>query len=158
MANRWPGPKYELRVEFNAPLDFVYRWCTDYTPDDAKAEGEDFERRILHRAPSQVTYEDLSDLKEGWAWSRHVVRLTPPDHWHSESVGSHRSYSLDYRLTSLPGNRTQLTMRARRRPTGIGMKNPSKSTWERDVKGSWKHFAVALERDYKKVRSKRSRS
>ena len=32
----WPPPEYRMRTTINAPLDFVYRWCTDYRSDDAR--------------------------------------------------------------------------------------------------------------------------
>jgi hypothetical protein len=158
MPKRWPGPNYEVRATFRAPLDFVYRWCTDYTPKDARYERDEYARRILHRSPRKVTYEDLYSTKQGWVWSRHVVRLLPPNRWHSDSVGSHRAISLDYRLSRLPGNRTQLTLKARRRPYGIGVKNPPKSQWERYIAKSWRNFGQALEREYKRVGANRARS
>ena len=151
MSARWPAPTYEVRCEFDAPLEFVFRWCTDYTPQDAMYESEEYERRILRHSRREVVYEDLEDTSEGWVWSRHVVRLSPPSRWHSESVGSHRSISLDYRLLPLPGGRTRMVLGARRRPTSIGGKNPSKSQWERSVSRSWASFRRALERDYRKT-------
>jgi len=154
IPKRWPGPRYEVRAKFRAPLGFVYRWCTDYTPADGRFEGEEYSRRILRRTVREVVYEDLADTKEGWFWTRHVVRLLPPNRWHSDSVGSHRAYSLDYKLTKLPGDRTQLTLTARRSPYGIGGKNPPKSQWQRSVAKSWRAFGRALERDYRKARSK----
>jgi hypothetical protein len=158
MPQLWPGPSYEVRATFRAPLGFVYRWCTDYTPKDARYERDEYDRRILHRSPREVIYEDLYSTKQGWVWSRHVVRLFPPNRWHSDSVGSHRAASLDYRLSRLPGNRTQLTLKAHRRPYGIGAKNPPKSQWERYVAKSWKNFGQALEQEYKRVGSKRARN
>lgn len=155
MPRKWPGPRYEVRATFGAPLEFVYHWCTDYTPQDARLEGERYQRRILRRASREVVYEDLEDTPQGWFWSRHLVRLFPPNRWHSDSVGSHRAISLDYRLTELPGNRTQLILKARRRPYGLGGKNPPKSKWERSVAKSWKKFGRILERDYQKTRSRR---
>ncbi|MGC2034502.1 MAG: hypothetical protein WA761_03530 [Thermoplasmata archaeon] len=155
MPKRWPGPRYEVRAKFHAPLDFVYRWCTDYTPDDGLFEEESYQRRILRRTPREVIYEDLEDTKGGWFWSRHVVRLLPPDRWHSDSVGSHRAYSLDYTLTKIPGDWTQLILTARRRPYGVGGKNPPRAQWEGSVARSWKAFGRALERDYRRTRSKR---
>jgi len=152
MTPRWPAPTYEVRCEFDAPLEFVYRWCTDYTPEDARYESEEYERRILRRSRGEVVYEDLEETARGWVWSRHVVRLMPPSRWHSDSVGSHRSASLDYRLSRLPGGRTRLVLKVRRRPTPIGGKNPSKSQWERYVSLSWARFRRALERDYRKTR------
>ncbi|MGA8663511.1 MAG: hypothetical protein WB809_00350 [Thermoplasmata archaeon] len=156
MPKSWPNPKYEVRVTFDAPVEFVYRWCTDYTPQDARYEKDEYQRRILRRSPREVVYEDLSESKDGWFWSRHVVRLSPPNHWHSDTVGSHREYSLDYRLARLPGNRTRLTLKARRRPYGIGGKNPAKGPWEVSVAKSWRNFRRVLERDYQKARPKTS--
>jgi hypothetical protein len=152
MPEKWPGPTYEAHAEFRAPMDFVFRWCTDYTPEDSKLEKEAYQRRILRRSPREVVYEDLDDTPDGWFWAHHVVRLHPPDRWHSDSVGSHRLYSLDYRLTPLSGNRTRLTLRARRRRYGVGGKNPSVRTWKRHTETLWKNFARELERDYRKAR------
>jgi len=157
MPERWPGPSYKVRAVFQAPLDFVYRWCTDYTPQDARYEGEAYTRRILKSSPREVVYEDLESTKQGWFWTHHEVRLMPPNRWHSDSVGSHRAYSLDYHLTRLPGDRTQLTLTARRRPYGIGGKNPPKSQWEPSVALAWKHFGRSLERDYRKIAARRGK-
>ncbi|MFY9717782.1 MAG: hypothetical protein WAK40_07630 [Thermoplasmata archaeon] len=156
MPKRWPGPRYEARVKFRAPVNFVYRWCTDYTPGDARLEGETYQRRILRRTAREVLYEDLEDSKDGWFWSRHQVRLLPPNRWHSDSIGSHRAYSLDYQLTELPGDQTQLTLVARRSPYGIGGKNPPKSQWVSSVEKSWNEFGRFIERDYLKARTKRA--
>jgi hypothetical protein len=158
MQSKWPSPSYEVHATFDAPLAFVYRWCTDYTPQDARLEGDDYERRILRRTSREVVYEDLVEGEDGWFWSHHVVRLSPPNHWHSDTVGSHRAYALDYWLKKLPGNRTELVLRARRRPYGVGGKNPPKAKWERSVAASWKKFGRELERDHKKAHAKRGRS
>jgi hypothetical protein len=83
--------------------------------------------------------------------------LLPPDRWHSESIGSHREYSLDYQLKELPGDRTQLTLRARRRPYGVGRKNPSRAAWGADVQKAWLEFGRVLEQDCKKSKSQRAR-
>jgi hypothetical protein len=146
-----------VRATFRAPVDFVYEWCTDYTPQDSRYEGDAYQRKILRRSAREVVYEDLSDGPEGWFWSRHVVRLQPPNRWHSDSVGSHRAYSLDYTLSKLPGDRTQLTLEAYRRPYGVGGKNPPKSTWEASVAKSWRSFGKVLERDFARTTSKRRR-
>jgi len=158
MARGWPGPSYEVRAEFRAPLEFVYRWCTDYTPDDARYEAEAYRRRILHRSARTVVYEDLDETRQGWSWSRHVVRLQPPDRWHSDSVGSHREIALDYRLFRLPGGRTRLILTGRRRPCGVGGKKPSKADWERSVSLAGRRFGRALERDFRTSQARRSRT
>lgn len=157
MARGWPGPRYQVRAEFHAPVEFVYRWCTDYTPQDARYEGESYRRRILRRTPREVVYEDLEETEAGWVWARHVVALRPPFRWHSESVGSHREISLDYRLSRGPKGTTRLLLKARRRPTAIGGKNPPKARWERAVRETWARFGKRLERDFRRAKTKRKR-
>ncbi len=152
MARSWPRPIYEVRAEFRAPLEFVFRWCTDFTAEDSKYEAETYRRRIVQRSKRTVVYEDLVDSKQGWLWARHVVHLMPPNRWHSDSVGSHRDLRLDYRLSPLPGNRTELVLTARRRPAGLGRKNPAKAKWEREVSESWVKLGKSLEREYRKAR------
>lgn len=140
---------YEIRAEFRAPLGFVFDWCTDYTPGDAPLEKEDYTRKVVSRRARQVVYEDLYDTPKGWMWSRHTVTLQPPDRWHSESLGSHREWSLDYQLRSLPDGRTELMLRGERRPTSLGPKNPPKARLEKELQTGWAHFGKALERDYR---------
>ena len=138
MPKSWPNPKYEVRVTFDAPVEFVYRWCTDYTPQDARYEKDEYQRRILRRSPREVVYEDLSESKDGWFWSRHVVRLSPPNHWHSDTVGSHREYSLDYRLARLPGNRYSVDLEG----APSALRNRRKESRERPV-GSFRREELA---------------
>jgi hypothetical protein len=147
---------YVVRVTFRAPMAFVLRWCTDYSPEDSGLEGEQFRRRILERTRQHVVYEDLDDSPGGWMWSRWNITIHPPDRWHGTAVGNYRSWDVDYRLNSLPGDRTQLTLRGRRSPLLLGMKNPPKTELERELTRSWEKFGRALEADYRKGRPKRS--
>jgi hypothetical protein len=140
---------YEFRQRFGAPIDFVYRWCTDYSPDDPGLEKEPYTRRVLRRGPRLVVYEDLYDTDHGWMWSRQVVTLQPPDRWHAEATGNYRTWTLDYELRTLRDGATELRFRGRRRSTLLGGQNPPKARLERELRASWANFAKALERDYR---------
>jgi hypothetical protein len=149
--------RFHVTAEFRAPLDFVYRWCTDYRPDDARREKDHYERRILERSKTRVVYEDLGDhASGGWWWSRFSVDLRPPSRWHAESVGGYRTLSLDYALTALDAERTRLDLDWRRWPTTVGPARLSKRTVEKGTTQAWKNFAAALEKDYRSARRKRS--
>ncbi len=143
---------YVVRTKFNAPVPFVLRWCTDYSPTDAKLERSRFRRRILKRSPGRVVFEDLDHTPEGWVWSRWTVTIHPPDRWHGEAVGNYRGWHVDYRLTSLPRDRTLLTLRGRRTPMVLGTENPSKRSLERGLAHDWENFRRALEADYARSR------
>ena len=87
--------KYQIRVEFRAPLDFAFAWCTDFSPEDSRLEGERYQRKVIERTLRRVVFEDLEETGTGWVWSRDVVDLRPPDRWHPSLQtrrGSHRAY------------------------------------------------------------------
>src|SRR5437870_11934124 len=100
-GSAWPGPEYRVRVSFRAPIDFVFAWCTDYTPGDAALEKEAYERKIIERTSRSVVFEDLEEYKAGWDWSTAVVSLRPPNRWHMDGMGNNRVVVDDYVLLGL---------------------------------------------------------
>jgi len=155
-SRTWKGPEYHVTVSFRAPLDFVFAWCTDYTPEDAKLENESYERKIIERTPRQVIFEDLEESKDGWNWGRDVVSLHPPNRWHMEGVGNKRDVVADYQLSHLLDDRTRLDLRWKREPKVAETKPLTKAQREASGKRAWESFAKALERDYNRVRGSRN--
>jgi len=149
---KWVGPEYAIRVSFQVPLDFAFAWCTDYTPEDAKLEGDSYERKIVERTPRRVVLEDLYDTKAGWIWSREVVTLQPPNRWHMDGVGNRRDVTADYVLSPLPDGRTRFDLRWSRHPKVPDAKKLTKAEREASAMRGWKRFAVAMERDYRHSR------
>ena len=156
-GGRWVGPEYRIQIAFDVPLDFAFRWCTDYSPDDGKLEGESYQRKIVERTPRRVVFEDLEDSKDGWIWSRDVVTLRPPDRWHMDGVGNQRDVMVDYTLTRLPDGRTQLELRWRRRPFFPAGRQQTKAQRQANALEAWKRFRTAMERDYRRTRRRRAR-
>jgi hypothetical protein len=148
---------YAVRATFRAPLDFVFQWCTDYSPRDPVLHHGDYERKIVERRPHRVVFEDLYPLVHGWSWSRGTSRLQPPDRWHAEERGNHRDWSIDYRLYALSPDRTELRLRGRRTPTAIGPPNPPKAALEAEISGMWRQFGRALEAEYRRRKGGRRR-
>lgn len=146
-----------VRATFRAPVPYVFRWCTDYTPGDGPLEGEKFQRKILARSRTHVVYEDLELTTGGWFWSRWNVSIHPPDRWRADATGNYRDWTVDYRLRSLPGDRTELTLQGRRTPSMLGTRNPSKVEVEKNLRQTWDRFRQSLESDYRKLRSTRAR-
>ncbi len=147
---RWPPPQYRIHVEFRAPRAFVYRWCTDYQPDDGTFAGETYDRRILERSKHKVVYEDLWWEPDGWRWRRTLVILDPPHGWRAYSIGNVRTARIGYRLAELDRNRTRLTLTMRRRPGLRHRRQPLKAVLERELLRMWRGFGRALEADYRR--------
>ncbi len=143
------GDEARVQVEFDVPLGYAFAWCTDYTPQDAALEGESYTRKVIERSERRVVFEDLEEGESGWIWARNVVTLRPPNRWHAEGVGSHRSMTADYVLTKLPDGRTRFELRWWRSPTSLGKKIP-RAQREKETTKAWKKFAKAMKGDYEK--------
>jgi hypothetical protein len=128
----------------------VFSWCTDYSPGDAKLEGEHYQRKVLERSSRRVILEDIEESPGGWYWARLNIQLQPPDRWHLEGKGSHSQVIGDYQLTKRPDGQTQLDLWWRRRPGVLKFVHRPKAKAERDSTKGWRRFARALERDYHK--------
>lgn len=151
----WPRTRYHISTVLRVPLSFAFRWCTDFRSDDARREGESYERRVLERGPRRVVYEDLETTPAGgWWWTRHVVTLRPPNRWHSESVGNYRDVSLDYVLTPLGPKRTRFEMFWKRRASPLAGRPPSRRSTETSTLAAWRQFAKSMEADYRRARKR----
>jgi hypothetical protein len=149
------GPEYRIRVSFRVPLDFAFAWCTDFTPEDAKLEGESYQRKVVQRTSRRVVLEDLEETKRGWLWSREVVTLHPPKRWSMEGYGSRaEDVTAEYVLSTLRDGRTQLELRWRRWPRPSAPKI-TKAKREAGALRAWKRFGAAMERDYKRGQRRR---
>jgi hypothetical protein len=152
-----PVAIYEIGRTFRAPLDFAFKWCTDFTPFDRNLQGEKGARQIIRKSKRGAVYEDLTPTPRGWMWSRYTVTFRPPNRWHAIAVGNYRTWKIDYSLREMPNGRTEFRLRGKRRATPLGVKNPPKDVLERELHGMWRTLGNALERDYRLLRSNKSR-
>jgi hypothetical protein len=148
---------YQIKRTFHAPMDFAFKWCTDYTDADRKLQGEKGSRQILKKTSRGAVYEDLTPTADGWMWSRQTVTFHPPNEWRAIANGNYRTWKLVYSLRELPNGQTEFTMRGKRRSTPLGVKNPPKAVLEKELHTMWRNLGRALERDYHLERSKKSR-
>jgi hypothetical protein len=88
----------------NAPLPFVYSWCTDFREDDNKITGAKSRISILQRSRTRfiISVKYKNDGKTMSAAK--IVSLMPPNAWHLDWIGDDDNETGDYRLTGL-GNR-----------------------------------------------------
>ena len=139
--------KYKLSETFDAPMEYVFAWCTDFREDDNKMIGSKTERKILEKTPERVIwrvrYKDGKEYAEGVR----VVWLDPPKSWHFDTCGDGREVG-EYKLTPLSKSKTRLDMK-------FVVTYPSKDEvedkdeWEEDGVKHWKIYKKALEADFK---------
>lgn len=155
MSPQGPVEVYEIRRTFNVPLDFAYRWCTDFTNEDGQLSKEGNFRQLLKRTSRTVVYEDLYPTPNGWMWSRQTVTLRPPNRWTAVAEGNYRRWDLVYTLRSLEDGRTEFTFHGKRRPQHMSRRNPSHRQLEGELHRMWKNFGSAMEKDYRASTARR---
>ncbi len=151
MPRRTKTQTYHLSKIIEAPLPFVYAWCTDFREDDGKLTGSTGKRKILEKTRSRVisTQSYVQNGKETGDVS--VVTLMPPRAWRLDTAGNIRDQETgDYKLTTLGKNKTRLDMVFQVKYGG-GARVPSRKSWEDDSHWFWDKLIVALMKDYSKT-------
>ena len=139
---------YRTSVTLNAPLNFVYDWCTDFQSDDLQLIGSKNSRNIHEKSKKRViwTVEGMK-LPLGTEPVR-VVWLRPPDAWHLETCGDGFETG-EYKLTAMGNKKTRLDMtftETNRSRAAL----QSREDYIGETIEHWKHYGKQLEMDYQK--------
>jgi hypothetical protein len=131
----------------NAPLRYVFNWCTDFREDDPALTNSNGTRKILEKTKKRVVYAQLDPQEDGTQKiGVDYVTLKPPNSWHLEYFGEDDNELGEYKLTSLGKSKTKLTMIFKE-----SWKLEKVPTIEEQVAStsrSWDQFVAALEQDY----------
>ncbi len=144
---------YHVTKTFNAPLGFVYRWCTDYRSDDPSMLGSKKRRDIIERSKKHVVWRNVTKGKTKGYDGVRVVWLKPPNAWHLDTCGDGREVG-DYKLTRLGKAKTRLDMKFSE--TYYSARDvESRKSWMADATSHWNAYGRYLEMDYRRyLRSK----
>ncbi len=142
---------YRVSKTFNAPIHYVYDWCTDFRDDDSELADGKWRRHVIDQTKKRAVYVShyQSDGRE-YEGVR-VVTLKSPNAWHLDGMAEDENEVGDYRLTSVGKNRTKLEMVFK--VTYKQGEPESKESWEGDTSQMWDRFKASLERDYTAGRS-----
>lgn len=139
---------YRISRVINAPLRFVYDWCTDYREDDYKIIGSKSRRTFLEKTPRRVIYAIRYPSNSGFGLAVNIVTLHPPRGWHLDSFGQEDNEYGEYRLRKLGSNRTRLDMTFKEEWKIVSI--PPKAEYLKDINRIWEKYSAALEKDYKR--------
>lgn len=132
----------------DAPLRYVYTWCTDFRPDDRKFEKSKPRHRVVIVAPRRLVRIKVAGRGvENPRMAVELVRLSPPNAWHKDTIGETDLDAIDYRLTSLGPKKTRVSLVIVERwlvPTF-----PKKSDWLRRSSEYWDELVRAIEERYR---------
>ena len=140
-----------LDIEVNAPLRFVFDWCTDFTEDDPKLIGSTRQRHILERSGRKVIFAQTWTNGEGkMLVTANIVTLKPPNSWHLEMFGTERNETGVYKLKRLGKEKTliQLVFKNKWRNPQTAESVDSQIKRIREI---WSKYSAALESDYRSM-------
>jgi len=131
----------------NAPIRYVFNWCTDLAEDDPQLTGSKSRRIILEKTKKRAVYASLYTGSDGnEKIGVNLVTLKAPISWHLEFFGEEDDEIGDYKLSSLGKNKTKLTMVFKEK-----WKTEKIPTIEEQVESTdkvWGQYVEALEKDY----------
>ena len=138
---------YKISQKFDAPMECVFAWCTDFREDDNNYIGSKTVRKILEKTPERVVWRVRYKEGKGYEEGVRIVWLSPPKSWRLDTCGDSRERG-DYRLTPLGKSKTRLDMKF---VVTYDSKNEAedKDEWEEDGIKHWKIYRKALEADFK---------
>ena len=146
-----PQTIYRVSQTFEAPLAYVYDWCTDFTDEDPKIIGASYTRHVIEKTKKRAVliqrYRVAGVEKEGVR----IVTLSPPDSWHLESINEEVDRVGDYFLSSLGRERTKLEIVIKARYKTIEPEPAPKL--KKNLDEEWKKYKEALEKDYASSRT-----
>lgn len=137
---------YRVTKTINAPLKFVYDWCTDYREDDNQITGSKTRFKILQKTNRRVIYLRTSGRDGRTMIGVKMVTLRPPRGWYLDQVGEDEDAIGFYKLTRVGPEKTRLDMTFNEK-----YKISNAPTKEQDIKHTdqmWDKYVTALEKDY----------
>jgi hypothetical protein len=138
---------FRISKTVNAPLGYVYRWCTDLVYDPVETSGEP-ERRLLRKTKRTVIFVELYEGSDGrQRVGTDILDLRPPSAWHLEYFGEDNDEIGDYRLKKLGSKKTEILMRFRNhwKIDRLSLTTEEKRRIESDF---WEKRLARLESDY----------
>ena len=79
-----------------------------------------------------------------------LVRLSPPNAWHKDTIGEEELDAIDYKLTALSPNKTRVSLVMVER--WMVPKFPEKAAWLRSANKYWDELVLAIEERYRSGR------
>jgi hypothetical protein len=137
---------YQVSKVINAPLKFVYDWCTDFREDDNQITGSRTQRKILQMTKRRVIYISTYEREGRMMSGVNIVTLRPPTAWNLDYVGEGEDETGRYKLTRLGPRKTRLNMIFTEKYKVSDA--PTKEEDKRVTDQTWDKYVAALEKDY----------
>ena len=136
---------FSVSKTVDAPLPFVYAWCTDFAAVQEKVPAAT--RRVVQSNRDRVVYIELYSGRGGQQRvGVDIITLDPPTSWRMEYLGEDNDEIGEYRLKAMGKGRTRIRMRFRNRWKGdLSLSTEEKRRIESET---WDKYIAVLEKDF----------
>jgi hypothetical protein len=148
-----------FRKVIDAPLEFVFRWCTDYRDDDDRITDDIYHYRadIVLREPRRIVRViTVPGADRNRSTEVEVIRMFPPDRWSLQKLSLTDDKQGRYRLRRLGPAQTVLEMRFTE--TWRLRKIPSRERYRRLFHRVWDRYVERLEAEHRQRFAARARA
>ncbi|MGA8711287.1 MAG: hypothetical protein WB786_08710 [Thermoplasmata archaeon] len=149
---------YTFRQRFRVPAGWALRWCTDFTPDDAKLSAGHASRKVLWLSARTLALDDefLRPSGERVRKVKLVLIYPAEKYWVSTHlVGPNRFSQFRYTIRPSGANASYLLFEGRDlmwegRPLSPAANRKRSRRLRTEDSGFWKRLAVTMENDHSK--------
>ena len=146
--------RFRLSKLIETPRQFVYDWCTDYRSDDWRLSPRRPHPRfrVVRLSPRRllrIRLTPTSDQDPEVAVD--VIRLAPPDAWHTDQIDEQDRETVDYKLTALGAARTRLDLIVTER--WVTPKHLGRAETLQRLSGAWDRYVAQIETRYRSGQS-----
>lgn len=141
---------FRVSKVIEAPLKYVYEWCTDYRSDDwtlSKRRPHPSYKVVKLSRRRVLRVRLVSSSKNDPDIAIDLVRLAPPNAWHTNQIDEQDLMALTYRLTAVGAKRTRLDLLVTER--WMTPDHPTRAEITDRVKATWDRLAAAVEARYR---------
>ena len=138
----------------DAPLRYVYDWCTDFRSDDGRFSRSNPKSQVIRVSPRRLVRVRIArDGASDPAMAVELIRLSPPNAWHKDTIDERDLDTIDYKLTALGPTKTRISLVIVER--WLVPKFPKKADWVRSSSHYWDELVAAIEARYRSGRPAR---
>lgn len=141
---------YTITMKIKAPLDYAFKWCTDFDEGDTKITQSDSNRVLIEKKTDRVIYVMLAENDGNTRGRAYIVRLKPPNSWNMKAYGNGSDSTGEYKLTRISPDLTKLTVTFAHNFYDVAAM-PAKSKKKLDSQATWNKYISALETDYRNL-------
>ncbi len=144
---------FRLSKVVNVPLRYVYEWCTDFSSEHYRLDGEP--RRMLEVTKNRVIFIEVYTLPDGaQRMGVDLMTLRPVSSWHMDYFGQDNDESAEYILNAVGRDKTRIDMSFRNRWKGeMSLSTEEKRKIENEA---WDGYIRTLEGAYRARKKRRN--